>query len=346
MIHKPTQRLEYIETLRAFAALSVMFFHFICFSNGLPNDDGTQHFLFESETLRNNAVYGALGVQLFYIISGFVITYSLRRSGYRFIHFFKYMLKRILRIHPNYIAVICAIFLTSTILFHFFWGGSYWIDKKQALANITFTVDILNYFGGWNMQWINPVFKTLGVEFQFYIVIGLLFPFIDSNRIIRYSVLIIWMIFGSFTTDINSVMSNAPFFVIGYFLMDLYSNKEDLFAKLGLIVSLAILAIQYNNESFAIGIISIILIQFVRPNWWLTNKIGSYSYSLYLYHGLLGGTFLFMSTTSHRFTDSGFVLFLIAVLLSMLGSYIAYRLFEKPSMRWSGKISYRKPTES
>ena len=68
-----TKHIAFIETLRAFAACSVMGFHFITWNNGIGD-------IYWNETVKGIATYGAQGVELFYIISGFVITFALTRS--------------------------------------------------------------------------------------------------------------------------------------------------------------------------------------------------------------------------------------------------------------------------
>lgn len=64
-----------IDFLRAMAAFSVMLYHFTCAPFGSEP-------LINSDFLKPFLKFGAQGVELFYIISGFVITYALSRQDY------------------------------------------------------------------------------------------------------------------------------------------------------------------------------------------------------------------------------------------------------------------------
>ena len=54
-------------------------------------------------------VLGLYGVSVFFVISGFVIPYSLYRGGYRLPQYGKFVLKRIIRLDPPYLVTIILI---------------------------------------------------------------------------------------------------------------------------------------------------------------------------------------------------------------------------------------------
>ena len=60
--------------LRGMAALAVCLFHFTC---------GNPEFLSPSDPIRGVGSFGWLGVEAFFVISGFVIPYSLYLRSYR-----------------------------------------------------------------------------------------------------------------------------------------------------------------------------------------------------------------------------------------------------------------------
>ena len=64
-------RITNLDLLRGLAALAVCIFHF--------DHDGALGVPSVSRVLS----YGYLGVQMFFVISGFIIPYSMLRSGYR-----------------------------------------------------------------------------------------------------------------------------------------------------------------------------------------------------------------------------------------------------------------------
>ena len=88
------RRVEILEPLRGLAALAVAWFHFTNATGLLPEG-----------WLRASGRYGWLGVEVFFVISGFIIPYSLFNAGYRFPrHAGRFILKRIVRLDPPYIA--------------------------------------------------------------------------------------------------------------------------------------------------------------------------------------------------------------------------------------------------
>lgn len=331
MITTSTRRIDFIETLRALAACAVMLFHFTSYFNG-------NEYIIADEGVRTFSQYGALGVQLFYIISGFVITYALRQSNYRISDYFRYMAKRILRIHPTYIAVISTMLLVTYIQVRFLWHGDFWINKKEVLTNVTFTVDLFSHY---NVSWMNPIFKTLAVEFQFYLLIGILFPLIDANKLLRFTGLMIWLGATPYFIGYESVMNNAPYFVLGYFLMDLYQDAKDYYAKTGILMTLLLFAFYFPMQNFVLACTAVLLIHFLRPSFGFSNRIGNASYSLYLVHGVFGGTFLFYTTREGWLANYPVVCIALACLISIGGAFAYYYAFERPSMRWGKKISYQ-----
>lgn len=157
MYPAPTQRAYYpaLDALRGIAILAVVAFH---------NFDSLQFFGF-----------GWMGVDLFFVLSGFLITELLLHSvGTR--HYFRnFFARRMLRIFPVYYAVLLVFFLASPVLF------------KQKDPQSTYAYFNENKFWFWIyiQNWLMvkkgpaPVpylthFWSLGVEEQFY----LFWPFV------------------------------------------------------------------------------------------------------------------------------------------------------------------------
>src|SRR2546423_14858364 len=91
-----SQRLNILDLLRGIASLSVCWFH-------LTN--GNEHFL-PPGWLRASGEYGWVGVNVFFVISGFIIPYSLFQSGYRLRDYGRFFLKRILALGPTSLRAI------------------------------------------------------------------------------------------------------------------------------------------------------------------------------------------------------------------------------------------------
>lgn len=147
LVHRP-----YIDGLRALAVVLVIFFHMN--PGMLPG--------------------GYLGVDIFFVISGFVITQALLKDYLRNkkIRIGDFYIKRFKRLYP---ALVVMVLLTTVayIFFGFQWDTNLYIKSAVtsllASSNLYFLFHGVNYF---HQDLINPLLHTwsLGIEEQFYIV--------------------------------------------------------------------------------------------------------------------------------------------------------------------------------
>lgn len=91
------KRISVVEAMRTLASISVALFHFC---NQLSSA-GAQLI----------AQYGWLGVDLFFVISGFVITLSLHGKGYSLRNFPAFLIRRLVRLEPAYLVSVAAIII-------------------------------------------------------------------------------------------------------------------------------------------------------------------------------------------------------------------------------------------
>lgn len=125
----------------------------------------------------------ALGVTMFFIISGFLITYllMLEKQQFKNINVGKFIIRRSLRIWPlYYLAIILGYFLVV--------NGKF--SHPNYLANLFF----LNNFNAINtLQWQFPFahFWSICVEEHFYLVWPLILFFIPVKRIWVVAVLLV-----------------------------------------------------------------------------------------------------------------------------------------------------------
>lgn len=311
-------QITHIEALRAIAALMVLLFHFITFYNG-------ETFLIANETVRRTSEFGAQGVEMFYIISGFVMMLSLSRKKYSIANFGAYCLKRGLRILPVYWLVIAMM-----ILIDLAWQVT--PNWNNILANMSFSVELFEGTG-----WMNPVFSTLGVEVQFYLLLGLLFPLLKANRWLKYVVFAIWLLAGYFTPDQYTVLNAGPFFIVGILLYDA-SQSDRLLNFGGIALVLFGLGVLQQFQDLAIVGITLLLMTVIQPTWKPLVRLGEVSYSIYLTHGIFGGWLLYFCASPFYANLQSPWLILPGVAFSILGAFAVFWVIEKRSMAWSKSV--------
>src|SRR5690554_6407842 len=126
-----------LNELRAFAALSVIFHHIELFKlrDGISSIFSNSYFHFFIEKLGKNGVY------LFFVLSGFLITYLLlqeKSNNHNKISFKKFYLRRIFRIWPLYYTVIAISFILIPFLafnFEIFRLTPYYFDLISDSLN-------------------------------------------------------------------------------------------------------------------------------------------------------------------------------------------------------------------
>ena len=115
MSEEERDRIHVLDSLRGVASLAVCWMHLTSFKYNTP--DGPFY-----SSLRLTGSYGWLGVEVFFVISGFVIPYSLDRAGYRLRDYPRFVAKRLVRLDPPYLAAVAAI-VAYAFAYAFFRGG-------------------------------------------------------------------------------------------------------------------------------------------------------------------------------------------------------------------------------
>lgn len=314
----------HIESLRALAALIVLIFHFISFSDAKGP-------LIENESIRKYSEFGAQGVELFYIISGFVIYYSLTNSVFSIRFYPKYFLKRFARIFPPFLGTIFLICLTP---FVFGWVFPY--SANQLLQNATLTIDLFQ-----DTQWMNPIFVTLKVEFLFYLVIGfLVIPMHKSTW--AYGLIAFSALFSACCFHSIDLVHNTPFFLIGIACSEIYKSRNESLNYILIAACLTFLCVLYPLEDVAIAGIGVVFLLWIIIKSAFLEKIGQFSYSLYLTHGFSGGSFLYYCKNQTHVDWNPWVYLAMAVCGTIGFAYCYYWVIEKRAISWSKKIRYEK----
>ncbi|MEU4213413.1 acyltransferase [Streptomyces sp. NPDC026206] len=149
-------RLAALDGLRLCAALMVVAYHYLAFDSGAW--PGPARTLFPVAHLP--ASYGWLGVQLFFLISGFVICMSCwgKSAG-------DFALSRVTRLYPAYWFAVLAVSLVACL-----WPSP--LNGTPALRDVAVNLTMLQDPLG--VEPVDGVYWTLWVEMRFYLLFALL----------------------------------------------------------------------------------------------------------------------------------------------------------------------------
>ncbi|HEY5318439.1 MAG TPA: acyltransferase [Solirubrobacteraceae bacterium] len=119
--------------------------------------------VFASHVHQSTLTGGFIGVDVFFVLSGYLITWMLLRehAATGAISLPRFYMRRVLRLYP---ALIGTVILATLLALYFGWGRPGW----DALAASTYVMD----FYGSTTQYFSPLLHTwsLAVEEQFYLV--------------------------------------------------------------------------------------------------------------------------------------------------------------------------------
>jgi len=154
-VHMPV-----LDGIRGIAILAVLLFHFVA----PENRDG-----FANTAVSWLFSYGALGVDLFFILSGFLITGILYDSRTAEHYFRNFYMRRLLRIFPLYYGVLIVIFLVLPLIPGLRGSELTELRAHQAWAWLYAVNIYLAIHDGWVLSYIEH-FWSLAVEEQFYLI--------------------------------------------------------------------------------------------------------------------------------------------------------------------------------
>lgn len=336
--------------LRAIAALSVMWGHTFQRDFGDWGIDG-----FKLPVVAD-------GVTLFFVISGFLITYLLlhEQEQSHTVSISKFYMRRILRIWPiYYLYLFIAILATST-----------WHDPNiWYYCFFTANIPLILVAGIW------PIvhYWSLGVEEQFYLfwpwLVRLTHGKTKSLLTIAIIVCVAWLAckwglyitYGANTTYRFFAVTRFDCMMIGAIGAILYFLKSKLFTKflmnrtLGFVCLLLLLfsqpwinAIPAPIRPQFIAILSIVCIasQLDSPIINLENRVcdlvGKISYGIYVIHPLLifGLSVLYRNASIQPpETIATILIYCIITATTILVAWLSYKFFESPFLRLKNRFA-------
>lgn len=310
------------------AALSVCLFHFIYSTVNYVTD----------QTVLNLAYYGQFGVALFFVISGIVIPLSLLRSNYTFYNWPKFFIKRIVRIEPPYLVALVLSIALILLRKQFLQQTVTEISFTQIALHLGYLIPFFKEY-----TWLNEVFWTLAIEFQYYLIISILILLVIRGKFIgRLLFYLIMLGMPFYFTDTNFFPPYSALFLAGI-CWSFYHEKKIMTFEfiIVLITACVVVYFKFGHIEAILGFFTVIAVQ--TFNTW-SNKMldffGNISYSLYLIHPLVGASII--NILSHTFFLSWQkpIVICIGLGVTILSSYLMYRFVEKPTQLLSKRIMY------
>ncbi len=322
-----------VDLLRGITALLVAIYHFINY------DDGNGTLYAEQDAVRAGTALLPGVVFVFFLLSGFVITMTMHRHNYQLKKMGGFLARRWVRIEIPYIA---SIFIYLFIAFVWAIKGStpFNIEVPRFLHHLTYTTSLFDY------QWYNDIYWTLALEFQFYIVIAGLFPlFISKNNLVKYATVTVFCLLGILLPDNELVFRYAPIFVIGMLVFSwLDSAKKNRLDLLFIGLALVQVAIAFDVITTVYLMASLLIIDLPISGSNILAKFGKQAYSFYLLHGAFGGSLMYFMVPHANGQLTKLLAVIVAIAVSMILSFVFFKVIETPSHKLSRKITFSNKT--
>ncbi len=298
--------------------------------------NGAYHDGFPAEMpLKWLGTYGWLGVYVFFVISGFILPWTMDRGGYRVRDFWRFLWKRVLRLHPLYVLSVAAMLVPFLCGQGAGMAARTWADWWPHFFYLN---DALQ------RPWLMEIYWTLALEAQFYLAIGLLFPWLrHRHTMVRWAVLGGVIVLPLAATTFRTLPMFAALFGMGILTFWKLSGRCGTGAFLaGLAACVGVTWAAMGGPPALVGGCTALAIIAGRTRHPVLEWLGAVSYPFYLFHLVVAGLAMpWLSQWSRDpWRDGIAVVGLFAV--SLLVSHALHRWVERPCMRWSSAVHFRR----
>lgn len=306
-----------LQTLRAFAALNVVLYHII---------GASESYGFSTEVIVLLKGWGANGVDIFFVISGFVMLFTQLENKRSVINFLKL---RIIRIAPIYwllTLLVVLIYLVFPDAFREMKITPEWVFASLGFLSLAIIGEDPIVYVGWTLEW----------EMLFYFVFGLSLWF-RSWLVVFCSTIFILLIIAVLASNfilVEFIAGMAIALTVKKFGITAY-GRTALVAGFILLSLSVIPSIRDLVESRVIiwGFPSMLIIYGAVTSVQIKSQvamlIGDASYSIYLIQVLSIPVFYkFASYSGLEFNND--ILALLCLLATAFGGVFMYSVIEKP----------------
>lgn len=338
-----------INRVNNFDFLRLLFASLVVFSHSFPLTKNPQIL---SEVTNNQINLGGLSVNVFFIMSGFLIMNSLKRSKSSI----NYLWKRILRLFPGLIVLTIITLIVLPLYYigsNIFLEKTYWtyLPNVLSLYRVQYTVSGIFKDNPYPNA-INGSLWSLSYEFTMYLFLLLLFTIKKKTKILLFVLVIAFVCsyifyvkypdlfknyFGFFWLDSEKLYMLSTYFLGGSLLtMFNLERINNRIVKVTLTI-LIVLSIYFNYYALAAPIFLTVLIILIANSYnkilnFIPKKIGDISYGVYIYG------FLIQQSLMNYFKLNAITLFLISISITYIISYFSWHYIEKKALRYKDYI--------
>jgi peptidoglycan/LPS O-acetylase OafA/YrhL len=364
----PYERFKFLDAMRAFGALGIVFYHIHRYR---PLKEPVDRML--PDFIQSICLYGWIGVQMFWVLSGFMAAYSLRNAVLRPRVAGNFMLRRVVRLGMTYWAVILSVAALDLVIRQMIVDPDLTCEPISWVklgANLLFLQDILGYGNISVGTWF--VCVDLQMSLMFVVLMMLVRPLSMGGRVggtadvLALSALFLpWGLLSLFGFCLDH-RYNA--WIIYFFFMPLLGAMawwaiEGRIPKLLFWSYVAVMLVatvlrwqQYlyiprtrlswpleTSLATTIGVVIYLVGRRGHLGDWLAygwlQYVGRISYSLFLIHYPVCWCVLYLGcrwTGDHELF--AVIWLLVAFTTSVLFAHWLYKLVEAPSLRLSARI--------
>jgi peptidoglycan/LPS O-acetylase OafA/YrhL len=336
-------RLEVLDAFRALAILGVVAVHFV--PTWLVGPGGHLDWSSLNPFLRLLG-YGGLGVQLFFMVSGFVIFMTLERCQ----HLFEFWWRRFARIYPAYVTAMAL----SVIISKLAGPANYRNSLREVLLSLTFMTPFVS-----GARFVDGVYWTLVVEMQFYLFVSLIYLIAARHFVAAWAVLVgaattLWVAGGySIHSTFGLIAGRVliapylPLFSVGIAMYFFHRRRIASGVTLAVIAGIAFLMVSVGVPPItyiAHGLMVLAFVLFLgnRLGWLAVAPVlllGNISYALYLTHLKIGNIVFLQLKAKLSWPDA--VIALMASCCCLVLAFALYRLVEVPAKTAINRLGRR-----
>ncbi len=342
------KKIQNIQALRGIAVFMVILYHFVTIEEKYGNDNIISPSFFS---------LGIYGVDLFFIISGFIMVWVTQTSFQNINKIKRFLYHRATRIYPTYwffTTIILIVFLIKPSMINNAHGNKADIIesfllipyKNALLLNVAWTLVYEMFF-----YFIFTIILFFKKEFLLYIAPSIVLGLVLLNIVVpNYTVDNIYISFvysPYFIEFFIGVIIGLTFiyqdfkkykyvmfgfisllFIISIFNGDMNGYRLDVWNILMISIPLALF--------FYLMVLAEIKYKIILPT--IVQYIGNASYSIYLSHISVLSVLGLIWRKMYLNDFSNILMFVIMIPLTIISGYIFYKIIEKPVLKISHKI--------